>query len=75
MTASPVETRYGFHIIRLERRTRGDVLPFAAVAKDIATYLVERSRHLALAQYVARLVSDADIAGLDMAGAENLRVN
>ena len=75
MTASPVETRYGFHIIRLERRMHGEVLPFAAVAENIATYLVERSRHLALAQYLARLVSDADITGIEMVGAETLRVN
>ena len=68
MTNRPVETRYGFHIIRLERRTRGDVLPFAAVAKDIATYLVERSRRIATAQYVARLVSGAEISGIEMAG-------
>lgn len=75
VTASPVETRYGFHIIRLERRRQGEVLPFSAVAKNIATYLVERSRHVALAQYVARLVSDADISGIEMGGAETLPVH
>jgi peptidyl-prolyl cis-trans isomerase C len=75
MTASPIEARYGFHIIRLERRTPGEVLPFAAVAEHIATYLVERSRRFATAQYVARLVAEADITGIEMAGAETLRVN
>lgn len=73
-TPEPVETRYGFHVIRLERRFPGETLPLAAVSEKIAAYLVERSRRLALAQYVARLVTAADIAGVEMAGAEALRV-
>jgi len=75
MTDHPVETRYGFHIIRLERRTPGDLLPFAAVATKIANYLVERSRRVGSAQHIARLVSNADISGIEMATAETLRVN
>jgi len=74
-TPEPVETRYGFHVIRLERRIPGRTLPVEAVADRIAAYLVERSRRLALAQYVARLVTAAEIAGIEMAGAEALRVH
>ena len=74
-TGQPVETRYGFHIIRLERRFPGKTLPLAAVSDRIATYLVERSRRLASAQFIARLVSAAEIAGIEIAGAEALRVH
>jgi peptidyl-prolyl cis-trans isomerase C len=74
-TREPVETRYGFHIIRLERRFPGQVLPLAAVSARIAAYLVERSRRLASAQFIARLVSAAEITGIDMPGAEALRVH
>lgn len=74
-TREPVETRYGFHIIRLERRFPGQVLPLAAVSGKIAAYLVERSRRLASAQFVARLVSAAEITGVEIAGADALRVH
>ncbi|WP_295814917.1 tRNA (adenosine(37)-N6)-dimethylallyltransferase MiaA, partial [uncultured Nitratireductor sp.] len=41
LCAAPVETRYGFHIIRLERRHEGRELPYEAVAERIADYLRE----------------------------------
>jgi len=47
--SSLVETRYGFHIIRLERRVDGALLPFELVSARIAAYLAERSRRLAIA--------------------------
>lgn len=74
-TREPVETRYGFHIIRLERRFPGRTLPLDAVEGRIAAYLVERSRRLASAQFIARLVSAAEITGIEIAGAEALRVH
>jgi peptidyl-prolyl cis-trans isomerase C len=73
-TTDPVEARYGFHIIRLERRIDGRILPLTAVAERIADYLAERSQRTASTQYLARLVSAADIRGIDIAGAEQHRV-
>lgn len=74
-TAAPVETRYGFHLIRLERRIPARTLPFEAVAERIAEYLTERSRRTATAQYIARLVSRAEVTGVAMAGADTQRVH
>lgn len=74
-TPSPVETRYGFHVIRLDRRIPGETLPFESVSRRIADYLAERTRRTATAQYVARLVSRAEISGLELASAEAHRVN
>jgi peptidyl-prolyl cis-trans isomerase C len=74
-TVAPVETRYGFHLIRLERRIPARTLPFEAVAERIAEYLTERSRRTATAQYIARLVSRAEITGVTMAGADAQRVH
>ena len=71
----PVATRYGHHIIRLDRRIEGRELPFAAVAVKIADYLANSVEHRAVAQYVARLVSRARIEGIELAGAEALRVH
>jgi peptidyl-prolyl cis-trans isomerase C len=75
ISAAPVATRYGFHIIRLERRIDGRVLPYEAVAERIADYLRESVQRRANAQYVARLASAARIEGIELASAEALRVH
>jgi peptidyl-prolyl cis-trans isomerase C len=73
--AKTVATRYGVHIIRLERKHDGQLLPYEAVAGRIADYLRESVRRRADAQYVARLVSSARIEGIDLAGADALCVH
>lgn len=75
ITDEPVETRYGFHIIRLERRYDGRTLPYELVADRIADYLAESVRRRAHAQYIARLASAAAIEGIAFDGAEAHRVN
>jgi peptidyl-prolyl cis-trans isomerase C len=57
------------------RSEGGTELPYEAVAGRIAEYLRENVTRRALAQYVARLVSAADIAGIELLGAEMHRVN
>jgi len=63
-------TRYGFHIIRLDRKHAGQVLPYEAVASRIADYLCESVRRRADAQYIARLVSAAQISGIELSKAD-----
>jgi peptidyl-prolyl cis-trans isomerase C len=75
ITAEPVATRYGFHVIRLVRRIEERQLPFALVAERIAEYLSESVKRRATAQYIARLVSQASVTGVALAGAEAHRVN
>src|SRR5690554_4567866 len=60
----PVETRYGFHLVRVNRRVDGRLLPFAEVQDRIADYLNERVRRKAVAQYIEQLLANADISGL-----------
>jgi peptidyl-prolyl cis-trans isomerase C len=75
LTKEPVQTRYGLHIIRLDRKIEGRELPFEAVAARIADYLTESARRRATAQYIARLVTRADIAGVELPGSAEHRVN
>jgi peptidyl-prolyl cis-trans isomerase C len=75
IAAAPVETRYGFHIIRLERKHDGRILPYELVADRIADYLTESVRRRAHAQYIARLASAATIEGIALGDAEAHRVN
>jgi peptidyl-prolyl cis-trans isomerase C len=70
LSQEPVATRYGLHIIRLERKHEGRPLPFEIVGERIAAYLTERARRTATAQYIARLVSRAEITGIELAGTE-----
>lgn len=73
--ATPVETRYGLHIVRLDRRHDGRTLPYELVADRIADYLAESVRRRAHAQYIARLASAAAIEGIVLDGAQAHRVN
>jgi len=75
ISQAPVRTRYGLHIIQLDRKIEGTELPFDAVADHIAAYLRENVMHRATAQYIARLVSKAQIGGIDLAGSEAHRVS
>lgn len=75
ISSEPVATRYGLHIIRLERKIEGRELPFKLVADRIADYLSETVTRLSTAQYIARLASRARISGVDLPNAEMLRVS
>ena len=75
LCVAPVATRYGFHVIRLDRKHDGRTLPYEVVAERIADYLRESVKRRADAQYVARLVSAARIDGIELAGADALRVH
>lgn len=71
----PVATRYGFHVIRVERKIEGRVLPYEVVADRIASYLRDSVQRRAQAQYIARLVSAAKIEGIELVGANEMRVH
>ena len=67
----PVKTRFGAHVLLLERRIEGRQLPFEEVAGRISAYLEEASWRRAVAQYIAILAGQADIQGIDMEGAKS----
>jgi peptidyl-prolyl cis-trans isomerase C len=75
LCTEPVATRYGFHVIRLDRKHEGCLLPYEAVADRIADDLRDNVERRAQAQYVARLVSAAQIGGVELAGAAAHQVN
>lgn len=62
----PVKTRYGAHVLRLDRRIAGRHVPFEDVRARIADYLEEASFRRAASQYIAVLAGRADIRGFDM---------
>ncbi len=64
-----VKTPYGVHILRLDRKVSGRVLPFDTVRDRIATYIEESSWRRAVSQYIRILAGRATILGADLEGA------
>jgi peptidyl-prolyl cis-trans isomerase C len=65
-----VKTRYGFHIVAVDRRIPGTKLPFEQVREQIAECLRTGVEEKALRQYVRLLAGKAEISGVDLDGTE-----
>ncbi len=70
LSAQPVHTPYGVHVVRLDRKIEGRALPFEAVKAEIADYLADAVFHRAVHQYIAILAGRAEIEGVDLKKAE-----
>lgn len=64
---TPVETRYGLHVVFVDQRIDGEELPFTAVRARIAQWLASKAHHTAIHQYIAMLAAKADIKGIELA--------
>ena len=64
-----VETKYGFHLIRLNRKLSGRELPFEHVKPRIAEFLEDSAWRSAVRQYVSILTGRAEIEGVTLAAA------
>jgi peptidyl-prolyl cis-trans isomerase C len=67
VAADPVETRYGIHVVVVDRRIEGRELPFEQVRERIAEWLTEKVRRTAIAQYLSILAGRAAIEGVEIA--------
>lgn len=65
----PIESRYGLHIVRLDRRIEGRQMPFEVVRDRIADYLEDTVHRRALRQYVTILAGRAQLTGVDFGAA------
>ena len=66
-----VESRFGLHIVRVERRVEGHTLPFEMIREQLARHLTEQVRARALKQYLKILVGQANIQGIELGGAQS----
>ena len=67
----PVKTRYGLHVVRVDKQLPGRTLPYEAVADRVADYLKDASWRRAFRQYVQLLAGEARISGFDIAAADS----
>lgn len=61
-----VETRYGLHIVLVDRCAMGEALPFEAVEARVRAQLTDRREQLSYQQYIAQLIGQAEITGIDL---------
>ena len=66
ITKEPVKTRFGYHIIKLDAKAEGKVLPFEAVRPKIAEAMEKSSWAKSAQSYTQRLVASADVQGIDL---------
>lgn len=62
----PIRTRYGIHVLRLERKQLGAALPFEAVRERVAAYLEAVLWNQAVARYLHQLVDQSHIEGVEL---------
>jgi len=62
----PVETQFGIHIIRMDEKAEGAVLPFEAVKVQIKEKLEQIAWTTAAKDLTENLVSQASISGIDL---------
>ena len=67
IAAAPVRSRFGWHVLKLERRVEGRALPFEHVAERICRHLESRAWVAAGARYVSALAAEAQAKGVAVA--------
>lgn len=73
ITAEPVLTRHGWHVIRMDALAEGAVLPFEAVRPRIAEAMEKATWTRAARAFVDVLIAAATITGADLAPREAVR--
>lgn len=66
LAPQPIETRYGYHIVWVERKVEGKIVPFELAKARIFDYLSARRERQATADYLYRLTQAASIEGIHM---------
>jgi peptidyl-prolyl cis-trans isomerase C len=60
---TPVESRFGYHVVLIARKVDGKPLSFEMVKEKIQTYLNDKVKRKAISQYLNLLVQEAKIEG------------
>ncbi len=61
-----IESRYGFHVVNINRKIEGKQLDYDMVSDKVRGYLVNSASHLAIQAYIQSLVEQADVAGVEI---------
>ena len=69
LAEQPIESRYGYHIVLVEQRVEGELVPYHMVKERIAAQLGQRVWQKSVTQYLQMLVGEATIEGITLQGA------
>ena len=65
-----VETRFGLHIVRVQRKVEGTQLPFELVQTSIARFLTDYAKTKATRQYLEILIGQMNTQGIELGQAD-----
>lgn len=65
LAKDPVESRYGYHVVYIDKKLLGKQLDYEQVKSDVANMLMEFGQRRAIAQYIHKLVDESEIEGID----------
>jgi peptidyl-prolyl cis-trans isomerase C len=71
----PVESRYGFHLIRLDARVRGEVLPFSAVLPRLRDAQEKAGWVRDSRAYVEGLAAKFVVTGIELTAAQDMHAS
>lgn len=60
----PLDSRYGWHVVSIDKRTEGRALPFEQVAERVRHSLYEQTTRRALRHYLLALESEIGVEGV-----------
>ncbi|PIE44816.1 MAG: peptidylprolyl isomerase, partial [Gammaproteobacteria bacterium] len=66
LAAAPIETRYGYHLVYVEKKQPGEAMTLAMCMDKIRQYLTARRHRQAVSDYLHEQVEDADISGVKL---------
>lgn len=66
LAPSPIESRYGFHIVEVLNKESGIQMTYEQVSPAIHNKLSQQAFHQALCDYLFTLANEADIEGIEM---------
>lgn len=66
VTPTSVRTKFGWHIVRLDRRSKPELAPYETVREFVFAALCERASVAASARYLRALAASAEIEGLKL---------
>ncbi len=75
LVGQPISSRYGYHIVMVDRNIPGEPLEYSMVETKIRDYLNERVRRKAIAQYIHQLIAAAEIEGFDFGVSDSPLMN
>ncbi len=61
-----IESRYGFHVVNINRKIEGKQLDYDMVSDKVRGYLINSASHLAIQAYIQSLVEQATVEGVEI---------